>query len=267
MASRGQAVLLVRRGDIEARPDRPAGLEAAARGRGRLAAVVGRSLATFCVSTTESVFGLSYDDGPDPEQTSAILDVLARHCAHATFFVLAGPAAKHPEILRRMVAEGHEVALHGLDHASLLTRSTSAAVAAVLEARAVVESIVGTSVRHYRPPYGAHTLRQARAIHRAGLELVVWSGDAKDWVQADEDVIIKRAWATVFPGAFLLLHDTRADPETALDPSELPTFDRAAVLEDLLLRATAAGYSALTVGDLMDRFPAVKSWARERSRM
>jgi len=233
--SRARWPVLVRRGALDRDP-RPAG------GTFRSQAVppfpvppaLAREFGVFCVDTTERVVALTYDDGPHPEHTPRLLDVLARTGATATFFVLGQHVVRYPEVTRRVVAEGHEVALHGEDHRSLLTLGDAEAVRLIGDAKRRVEDVTGVPLRLYRPPYGRHTVAQARGIRRLGLELVIWSGDAHDWLHDAEDRIAGRALHDVFPGGIVLLHDDRADPETLEEGQELPHFDRARVLVTLL---------------------------------
>lgn len=260
-----QPTLVVRRRAIDGPPFASRELESAMIRPQPLARLAASSLATFCVSASAPEIAVTYDDGPHPVHTPRILDVLAEHDTHATFFVLAQPAAAHPEIIRCIVDGGHELALHGPDHQSLLERSTQEAVQAVTASRTLVEDVAGVPLRFYRPPYGQHTPAQARAIHRSGLDLVVWSGDPRDWVDDTESNIVDRAMGQVFPGAILLLHDDRADPHTLGRGERLPAFDRAKVLDELLSRARDAGFRATTVGGLFSRHARVKSFARERS--
>ncbi|UKJ62245.1 polysaccharide deacetylase family protein [Cellulosimicrobium cellulans] len=256
--------LVVRRRDIE-RDDPPAGaFRGVAYARGLVPSFLTRSLGVFCVDTTERVYSLTYDDGPDPRSTPGVLDALARHGARATFFVLSEPARRHPGIVRRIVADGHELALHGRDHTSLLTMDDATAVATIRDARAAVEDVAGTPVRLYRPPYGEHTWGQARGVRRLGLDLTIWSGDAFDWVHDEEEAVARRALSSVFPGAILLLHDTRADPETLGPGERLPEFDRADVLDRVLSATRARGFTEATTGDLTARHRRVRSMARER---
>ncbi|MBN0042175.1 polysaccharide deacetylase family protein [Cellulosimicrobium cellulans] len=256
--------LVVRRRDIE-RDDRPAGaFRGVAYARGLVPSFLTRSLGTFCVDTPDRVYSLTYDDGPDPRSTPGVLDALARHGTRATFFVLSEAARRHPEIVHRIVGEGHELALHGRDHTSLLTMADDAAVAMVRDARAAVEDVAGVRVRLYRPPYGEHTWGQARGVRRLGLDLTIWSGDAFDWVHDEEEAVARRALASVFPGAILLLHDTRADPETLGPDERLPEFDRADVLARILAESRARGYRETTTGELTARYRRVRSMARER---
>ncbi len=245
---------------VERAPLRP--LPAAALAR----PVTSRLLGTFCVRTDEPVVALTYDDGPDPAHTGAVLDVLGAAGVRVTFFVLAGAAEHHPQLVRRIQDEGHELGLHGMDHRRLTTLTHRAAMASVAQARDRLEQVAGRQVRLFRPPYGAYTLRDAASLWRMGLDPVLWSGTAVDWVHDTEDAVAGRAVAALHPGGILLLHDTRADPET-LGPGEtLPRFDRAAVLTRLLRGAARDGYAVVPVGDLLARYPRVRSIARDRRR-
>ncbi|QJW35981.1 polysaccharide deacetylase family protein [Cellulosimicrobium protaetiae] len=264
MSPRPSRPLLVRLRDVESASTTGGRFRDVAVARGLVPLVATSPLGTFCVDTDERVHAITYDDGPDPEQTPPILDVLARRGARATFFVLSDAVRRHPDVAARIVADGHELALHGADHRSLLTLSGREAVATVRRAKETVEEIVGTPLRLYRPPYGAHTLRQAVGLRRLGLDLVLWSGDAVDWLDGNETTIADRAAGSVFPGSILLLHDTRADPETIRPGERLPTFDRAAVLDLLLERTRAAGFREVTAGELVARHRRVASVARQR---
>ncbi|NTV38907.1 MAG: polysaccharide deacetylase family protein [Demequinaceae bacterium] len=225
-----------------------------------------RGLGLFCVNTVEKVLAITYDDGPHPEHTPRILDVLKRHGAVATFFVLAGRARKHPEMVRRMSAEGHEIGLHGEDHQSLLTMGTREALARVRDARSAVEALVGAPITLYRPAYAEYTIAQATGIRGMGLDIVVWSADALDWLHDEELAIADRALATVFTGGILLLHEDRADPETLGEGEVLPAFDRARVLDLILQSLASDGYRTVTVGELRKDYQQVRSAAKHRIR-
>lgn len=171
----------------------------------------------------------------------------------------------HPDIARRIVADGHEIGLHGYDHRSLITMEHHTSIANLREAKERLESVVSTAITLYRPPYGEHTQRQARAIRRLGMDVVIWSGDAVDWAHDEEHNISARALGAVFSGGILLMHDDRGDPET-LEPGEpFPSFDRALVLEHVLDGLEEAGYRTVQAGQLLGRHPHVRSLARERA--
>lgn len=261
------SAIVVKRGEIQGHTAPPGGAFADhALVPAPAASVLTRFLGVHCVDTTDRVLALTYDDGPHPEHTPRILDTLAAHGVRATFFVLAGPAKRHPELIRRIVDEGHELGLHGIDHRSMLTMSARAAVDSVTRAQAEVEAISGTSLRLFRPPYGHHTLGQAWRLRRAGWQLVIWSSDGLDWIDDAVDRVAERAWSSLFPGAILLLHDDRADPETLRAGESLPSFDKGDLTDRILARATGDGFRALTVSELLRRYPAVLSGSRERMR-
>jgi peptidoglycan/xylan/chitin deacetylase (PgdA/CDA1 family) len=221
-----------------------------------------RLAAIYCVDTVDPVVALSYDDGPHPEHTPRILDLLAARGHRATFCVLSRQVVQFPAVTRRIVADGHELQLHGDNHDSLLTMSTAEAVRRMRRARAQVEDVTGQPIAWFRPPYGAHTAPQAAAIRAVlGLPSIVWSSDAKDWVDDHEAAIVDRAVAGIFPGGILLLHDNRGDPHTLRAEERLPDFDKAAVLAGVLDRLAAQQMTVRTVGELVAAHPPVRCLA------
>jgi peptidoglycan/xylan/chitin deacetylase (PgdA/CDA1 family) len=225
-----------------------------------------RLAAVYCVDTSDPVVGLSYDDGPHPEHTPRILDLLAARQIRASFYVLSEQVKRFPAVARRIVADGHELQLHGDNHDSLLTMSTAEAVRRMRRARAEVEDVVGQRITWFRPPYGAHTAPQVAAIRAVlGLPSVVWSSDATDWIDDDVHAIVDRALGGVFAGGVLLLHDNRGDPHTLRPGERLPEFDKASVLSDVLDRFTERGLTVRTVGELLARYPLVRCLAPVRA--
>ncbi|WP_166432962.1 polysaccharide deacetylase family protein [Nesterenkonia salmonea] len=218
------------------------------------------------MDTVEPLVSLTFDDGPHPEHTPGILDVLAERQARATFFVLASQAAENPDIVRRIAAEGHEVALHGLDHTALTRLSDAQALQNIRQAKDLVEGIAQTEVKLFRPPYGKHTWRQALGIRRMGMELAIWSGHAWDWIDDETVVVADRALQAVFPGAVLLLHDHRADPEMLGDGERLPTFNKAEVLSHILDGLSQRNFGTVTAHELLSNHRQVRSALRDRMR-
>lgn len=265
---RGEVLLapfLVRSSRIWSEPSPVGGrFSGEALGWGRIPRVAMAGFGTFCVDTQAPIFAITYDDGPDPEHTPRILDELAERGHTATFFVLGERVAHAPAIVRRIVDDGHELALHGMSHRALTTMSNRAALAEVRAAKELVEDLAGTPVRAFRPPYGKHTLGQALGLRRLGLELVIWSGHAWDWLDAAPQAVATRAVANVFPGAILLLHDRRADPETLAPGEVLPRFDRAAVLGMVLDVVDGRGLGTVSATELVTRHRQVRSVIRDR---
>lgn len=206
--------------------------------------------------------GLTFDDGPDPRHTPAVLDVLAEHDVTATFFMLVDRAEAHPELARRVAGAGHEVALHGLDHRRLTTLSPAVVDARMRDGRARLERLIGRPVRRFRPPFGSQSLRTYVITRQAGLEVVVWSADAQDWEEQTAAEVAARAAARVTPGCILLLHDGMAgDPR---EPAKVPpTFERAEAADRFLTEMRGRGWRLGTVDSLLAAAPAAKTaWFR-----
>jgi peptidoglycan-N-acetylglucosamine deacetylase len=216
--------------------------------------------------TSEPVVALTYDDGPDPEQTPALLDVLADHGARATFFVLTDAAEAHPALVRRMLAEGHEVALHGIDHTRLSTRPAGEAMRRLQVGEQRLEAITGTAVRYYRPTYGDVPAPVFAAARLLGLAVVIWSAWGRDWEDVPEQVPAERVLRALHPGAVILLHDTTDDPE-ARAAGPLPAFSRAGVTGRVLDGLAVRGYQSVTVSELLGRYPAIRSVTMRRPRL
>ena len=163
----------------------------------------------------EGGVALTYDDGPDPETTPALLDLLKRRGVVATFFLVGERVRAHPEIVRRCVREGHLVANHSDSHSNRtnlfgsarMRREIAACQAAVLEA-------TGVEPRHYRPPIGLMNLFVASAAASNGLEIVAWSVRSLD--TSCDIRATKRVAAGLAPGAILLLHDRGPEREEVL---------------------------------------------------
>jgi peptidoglycan-N-acetylglucosamine deacetylase len=151
---------------------------------------------------------LTFDDGPHPEGTPAVLERLAGTGAVATFFLIGEQVERRPELAARITAAGHLVAVHGHRH-RLQLRMTAAEVAAdIARARAVIEDAVGGGVSWHRPPYGIYSPAGLRAAREAGLQPLLWSRWGKDWRKfTTPPRIAARATRAVVPGDVILLHD------------------------------------------------------------
>lgn len=178
----------------------------------------------------EKQVALTFDDGPDPEVTPKVLDALSAAGARATFFVIGRHAEAHPDLVRRMIAEGHQVANHSFDHARTLNFASARRMQEEIEAggRAVANVTGQAEPRWYRPPVGLKSPPLARAAKRLGLEVVMWSVHGRDTRGATPDAIAHRVLAAARPGAIVLLHDghDRGGPARAATAEALPAILR-----------------------------------------
>lgn len=150
---------------------------------------------------------LTFDDGPDPRYTPALLDLLKKEEVHATFFVVADHARENPALIRRMQKEGHTVALHALSHRCAWFCSGRYTQYEFAQSVQILASM-GVTPRYYRPPWGytnPHTLPTAR---RYGMRPILWSVMAEDWsARSTADVITDKLLARVKGGSIICLHD------------------------------------------------------------
>lgn len=170
----------------------------------RLAA---RLLPGVLARTSRPAFHFTFDDGPDPRTTPALLDVFAEYGQTATFFVLADRADAFPTLVRRLVDEGHTVAAHGTRHTDFWRHPTRA-VSEMAEAVRRLEDRSGAAIRYVRPPYGRLTLPLLRWARRSGRTVALWDtmpGDFLPTATPERLVGAVHRWSR--PGSLVVLHD------------------------------------------------------------
>ncbi|MGH2855966.1 MAG: polysaccharide deacetylase family protein [Solirubrobacteraceae bacterium] len=152
------------------------------------------------------VLALTFDDGPDGRWTPRLLDVLARAGARATFFVIAPRAAAHPELMARMLDDGHSVGLHCHDHVRHSTRDAGW-VRADTERALVQLERVGVRPALWRTPWGDRGPWTADIAAEQGLRLVDWTVDTHDWRGDSAQEMLRACGDALGPGAIVLAHD------------------------------------------------------------
>jgi peptidoglycan/xylan/chitin deacetylase (PgdA/CDA1 family) len=152
---------------------------------------------------------LTFDDGPDPASTPAILDQLDRLGWRATFFVLGPMVRSAPSLAAELAARGHEVGVHGDEHRSHLQRTPGAIRDDVARARDSIAEATGVAPTWFRPPYGALSGGSLAAAHRLGLRPVLWTTWGRDWrAEATPSTVVADVAGGLRPGATVLLHDS-----------------------------------------------------------
>jgi peptidoglycan/xylan/chitin deacetylase (PgdA/CDA1 family) len=183
---------------------------------------------------------LTFDDGPDPDATPAVLDALAAGGVHAVFFLVGEQVEAHPEIARRIADDGHAIALHGYRHVEHEELGAEARADLERGAGAIVAA-TGVEPRLFRPPYGRFSEASYTAARELGLTPVYWSGWGFDWEPIPADRIAETAIRDLTPGTILLLHDS---PRYAYRPSAAPT---AEALPAILAAMKERGLEPVTV--------------------
>jgi peptidoglycan/xylan/chitin deacetylase (PgdA/CDA1 family) len=181
---------------------------------------------------------LTFDDGPHPQLTPALLDLLARRGVKATFYVVGKNVNAHPDIVARMVAEGHEIGNHTMSHPSLPKIGAAAVSAEITGTNDAIRNAAGVTPATMRPPYGAITPALTKRLNdEFGLSVILWSVDPQDWKIRKAGHVSQHLVDNAKPGAILLAHDIHSSTIEAMP----------AALDALL----AKGYQFVTVSDLI----------------
>jgi Predicted xylanase/chitin deacetylase len=154
---------------------------------------------------------LTFDDGPHPETTPRLLDLLAAHEARATFFLVGERASQFPALARRIADEGHALGAHGLRHQAMVLTPPAQLARELSEARARIEEASGRGLGEepwLRPPHGFKTWRLCRTATRLGWRLAAWSVDPRDYDrEVTAGVLARRMTSRIGPGDVVLLHE------------------------------------------------------------
>lgn len=170
------------------------------------------------VPATEKVVALTFDDGPDPEHTPEVLEVLRRHGVEAAFFCIGHRAERHSEIVRQIVAAGHIVGSHSHGHTPLFALgSVKKTTGDMLRCNETLESIAGGKIIYFRPPYGVTNPSVAAAARKLGLTTVGWSVRSFDTMGGPVEKTVERMLRKVRPGTIVLLHDNLRQSALLLD--------------------------------------------------
>ncbi len=193
----------------------------------------------------------SGDDGPHPRNTPRLLDILRERNIKATFYVIGRNVELYPHIVRRAVAEGHEIGNHSQTHRLLSKLSDSEVREELRRCRDAVAAASGFRMRTMRPPYGGLTQRQRLMVHgEFGYPTILWAVDPLDWKRPGAAVISSRILGSTRPGGIVLAHDLHAQTVDAM-PAALDGLLRrglrfVTVSQLLAMAPTAAGLPTAT---------------------
>ena len=194
----------------------------------------------------DKTVALTFDDGPDPRWTPQILEVLRRHDVPATFFVVGAQAARHPELVRAELADGHEVGAHTFTHSDLGASSPTRARIELSLTQNALAGAAGINTHLLRLPYSSETddltvpeLAAARRASELGYLLVFATEDSEDWRQPGPGTIAARSIPPAGRGGIVLLHDGGGDRRQTVE-----------AVDRLVTKLKAEGYRFTTVSDL-----------------
>lgn len=169
---------------------------------------LGRRLGVVLSQDDLDGVALTFDDGPHPHGTVAVLETLREHDAKATFFLAGEQVEKRPALAAEIVAAGHRVELHCHRHRNQLRLTPRLLLEDAERGRTAIEGATGQAIADYRPPYGIFSAAGLAAIRGRGWRPVLWSKWGRDWDRrATPSSITARVTAGVGAGDILLLHD------------------------------------------------------------
>jgi poly-beta-1,6 N-acetyl-D-glucosamine synthase len=194
----------------------------------------------------DKTVALTFDDGPDPQWTPQILEVLRRHGVPATFFVVGTQAARHPELVREELAAGHEVGAHTFTHSNLGGASALRSGIELSLTQSALAGAAGINTHLLRLPYSSDTtemtesdLAAARRAADLGYLLVFATQDSEDWRQPGPGTIVARSTPPAGKGAIVLLHDAGGDRSQTVE-----------AVDRLITKLKGQGYRFTTVSEL-----------------
>ncbi|MES2657822.1 MAG: polysaccharide deacetylase family protein [Verrucomicrobiota bacterium] len=190
------------------------------------------------VMVSGNYIAITFDDGPHPQNTTRLLDMLRARNIKATFYVIGRSVDLYPQVVRRTVAEGHEIGNHTQTHRLLSKLSDSEVITELTRCRDAVGRAAGVQPRTMRPPYGGLLQRQRELVHsELGYPTILWSVDPLDWKRPGAGVISSRILSGASAGGIVLAHDLHAQTVDAMP----------ATLDGLLSR----GFKFVTVSQLL----------------
>lgn len=169
-------------------------------------------------SRNERQVTITFDDGPDPETTPVILDILKQHRIPATFFIIGRKIEGNEDLLRRIDREGHTLGNHSFSHSNLWDFWLPVNLRNdILKTEAAIKQITGKKVRFFRPPYGVINPMVERALRTIRYTVVAWSRRSLDTATGNRERLIARTTDHLQPGEIILLHDTQKVTALALE--------------------------------------------------
>ncbi len=190
---------------------------------------------------------LTYDDGPNDPHTQRLLEVLASHGVHATFFLIGRYVQRHPEIVREIVQAGHVVGNHTFTHPVLTLRSEAEIRQELSACRAALQDAIGAHSNLFRPPFGGRRPAVLRVARELGLEPIMWNVTGYDWNAPPAAVIERKVAKQIRGGDVVLLHDGGHKQMGADRSQTIIATDR------MIARYKAKGYEFVTASQMMQK--------------
>jgi len=190
---------------------------------------------------------LTYDDGPNDPHTLRLVEVLAKHGVHATFFLIGHYVQQRPEIAREVVRAGHVVGNHTFTHPLLTLKSAAEVRQELTDCRAAMQDAIGEPSNLFRPPFGGRRPAVLRIARELGLEPIMWNAMGYDWTAPPAAVIEQKVTDQVRGGNVILLHDG-GHKQMGADRSQTVV-----ATDHLIKKYKSEGYEFVTIPEMMKK--------------
>jgi peptidoglycan/xylan/chitin deacetylase (PgdA/CDA1 family) len=186
---------------------------------------------------------LSFDDGPDSQYTPQILDILSKNSVRATFFLIGNRAQILPEVVKRMVNEGHIFGNHSMTHPNIIKLDKAETAKEVNDAEAALASIAGYKPLLFRSPYGSLTPEKVQEIEKLGVKIIAWNVDSLDWKSLTAEQVKTNILENVKAGSIILQHCSGSREENLTGS--------VTALNDVIVTLKKEGYKFVTIPELL----------------
>ncbi len=198
---------------------------------------------------------LTYDDGPNDPHTLRLLEVLARHNVHATFFLIGRYVQQRPDIVREILRAGHVIGNHTFTHPLLTFKSAADVRKELIDCRSAIQDAIGDHSHLFRPPFGGRRPAVLSVSRQLGLEPIMWNVTGYDWSAPPATVIERNVEKQIRGGDVILLHDG-GHKHMGADRSQTVL-----ATDHLISRYKSAGYDFVTIQHMLEE---VRSGSKSR---
>jgi peptidoglycan/xylan/chitin deacetylase (PgdA/CDA1 family) len=188
---------------------------------------------------------LTFDDGPNDPHTLTLLEVLAKHNVHATFFLIGEYARQRPDIAQAIAKNGHIIGNHTFTHPLLAVQPNSRIRRQILDCRDAITDAVGEHSNLFRPPWGGRRPGTFRIIRELGLQPIMWNVTGYDWNAPSAEYIVHKVTSKIRGGDVVLLHDGSHAAFGADRSKTVQASDR------LITKYKNEGYEFVTIPEMM----------------
>jgi peptidoglycan/xylan/chitin deacetylase (PgdA/CDA1 family) len=202
---------------------------------------LGEKLLINDVSTSQKVVAITFDDGPNPIFTAQVLEIFREAEGKATFFMIGEQMDKHPEMVKKVVEQGHEIGNHTYTHPKLSQLSLAECLAEIERTEKLLEELVGQKPVVFRPPYLDYNQDTILIMQQKDYPMIgALNMEAQDWEMPGVDHILVKSRDCVKNGSILIFHDGYGDRSQTIEAVRI-----------LVSELTSQGYQLVTVSELL----------------